>query len=115
MSQETEAFVQRLVAANPDLQPLLDEHLEDNFGELLPHLWTSDLARHVVARFQSDGPDAVAPLLEQLDKEAGRDPEVDEVLGVSLVELLPDPGEPGAEVADLLGPRLTSMLHEQRS
>jgi len=115
MSQATEAFVQRLVIANPELQPLLDEHLEDNFGELLPHLWTSDLARHVVARYQSDGSDAVAPLLEQLDEAAGHDPEVDEVLGVSFVELLPNPGEPGAEVTDLLGPRLKAMLHEQRS
>ena len=115
MSKETEGFVKRLVAAHPELESLLAEHLEDNFGELLPHLWTSDLARHVVTRYQSGGASAVLPLLEQLESEAGRDSEVDELLAASFVELLPQPAEAGADVNDLLGPRLGSMLQEQRT
>jgi hypothetical protein len=38
----------------------------------------------------------VVPVLAQLDEEAGRDPEVDELLGVSFIELLPTPGEADA-------------------
>jgi len=115
MSEATEAFVQRVVAAHPELEPLLREHLDDNFGELLPHLWTSDLARYVITGYRSAGPDAVAPILEQLETEAGRDAEVDELLGVSFVELLPYPDEAGAGLSSLLGPRLGAMLQEQRS
>ena len=49
-----------------------------------------------------------------LEAEAGQDPEIDEMLAVSFVEVLPHPGEPGAAMAENLGPKLTEMLREQR-
>ena len=81
---------------------------------MLPHLWTSDLVRYVAGRYQADGSTAVQPLLATLDVEAGGKPEVDEMIGVSFVELLPHPGEAGSEITQHLGPRLTDMLHKQR-
>ena len=114
MSDVTEAFVDRLVATHPELTELRRQHLEDNFGEMLPHLWTSDLVRFLVARYEAEGVDAVGPVLATLDAEAGRDPEIDELLGVSFVEVLPHPGETGAGLVENLGPHLTGMLHEQR-
>jgi hypothetical protein len=114
MSEVTEAFVDRMVAVHPELEPLRRQNLDENFGEMLPHLWTSDLARYVVDRYQAGGPVAVQPLLATLDAEAGSSPEVDEMIGVSFVELLPHPGDTGSEVTQHLGPRLTDMLHAQR-
>lgn len=114
MSEVTEAFVDRMVAIHPELEPLRRQHLDENFGDMLPHLWTSDLARYVVGRYQADGPVAVEPLLATLDAEAGSSPEVDEMIAVSFVEFLPGPGEAGSEVTQHLGPRLTEMLRQQR-
>jgi hypothetical protein len=114
MSEATKAFVDLTVDAHPELEHLRRQHLDENYGEMLPHLWTSDLARYVVERYRTGGSAAVQSLLSTLDAEAGSKPEVDEMIGVSFVEVLPYPGEAGAEVTRHLGPRLAHMLHEQR-
>ena len=45
-SQVTETnFVDRLLAAVPDLAPVVDEHLADSEGELLLHLLVADVLR----------------------------------------------------------------------
>ena len=114
MSEATEAFVDRVVAAHPDLKPLRRDHLDENFGELLPHVWTSDLARYVTQRFRDEGATAVRPVLDTLEAQLGRDPDVDELVAVSFVELLPLTGEEGAGVTELLGPGLGAMLRQSR-
>jgi hypothetical protein len=114
MSEVTKAFVDRMVAIHPELEPFHRQHLDENFGEVLPHLWTSDLARYVVDRYQAAGPVAVQSLLVTLDAEAGSSPVIDEMIAVSFIELLPRPGEAGSEVTQHLGPRLTEILREQR-
>ena len=115
MSEATEDFVRRTVAEYPELEPMLTEHLNENFGELLPHLWISDLARYVIDRYQAAGTSAVSSILHHLDAEAGRHPEIDELLAVSFLELMPYPNEPTADVTELLGPNLREMLQEQRT
>lgn len=50
MTEATEATILQLVAAHPALAPVLAEHLEDNFGEMLPHLVMADVVRWLVAR-----------------------------------------------------------------
>jgi len=40
-----EAAVNVLRQRLPEFGPAIDEHLEDNFGELLLHVLTGDLAR----------------------------------------------------------------------
>jgi hypothetical protein len=39
------AFIAELLADVPDLRPSYLEHLDDNFGELLPHVFTCGRCR----------------------------------------------------------------------
>jgi hypothetical protein len=49
MSESTISFVQDLVRQFQELRNLLKEHQEDNFGELLPHVFLGDVTRYVVS------------------------------------------------------------------
>lgn len=52
----TEAtFAQRLVAEVPELKPLLDDHLEEQEGQLLPYLLRRDVATWLHARAEVAG------------------------------------------------------------
>ena len=97
------------------------EHLADNFGEVLPHLFFGDLTRLVVgdlrgaadAGSQAERPSAgqVRELLDELEQAFAAGPEeVSDLIAVSFLENLPRPGEDGDGVRDLLGPRLRAEL-----
>jgi hypothetical protein len=49
VSERAETFVREIVERFPKLSPLLREHLHDNSGELLPHVFFGDLTRYAVA------------------------------------------------------------------
>jgi hypothetical protein len=115
MSAATEAFVDRLVLALPEFSARREEHLEDNFGKMLPHVLIGEIASDSVQRYEREGASAVEPLLDFLESALGEDPEVDELIGASFIEALPYPGQPGAGVTGLLGPKLTEMLRAQRA
>jgi hypothetical protein len=102
-------LIEMLVDSQPGLQPLLEEHLADNDGELLPHLVMSDIVRWLVDHRESE-PEACRTILEQLEAAfvAGPD-EVRGVIAVSGVEMIPDPGQPGSDLRALLGPELASV------
>ncbi|MEI2279048.1 hypothetical protein OHC50_16415 [Paenarthrobacter ilicis] len=104
-----------LIADHPHLRPSYEEHLEENYGELLPHLTIADICRWVVAEQDSD-PLRVLQLLSWLEVHfAGVGhvmDAVDNVIAVSFIEHLPLPSEPGAGVALLLGPKMKA-LYEQ--
>jgi hypothetical protein len=100
------AFMGALVYQHPVLLPLLEEHLEDNDGEILAHLLMSDVMRWVVAHWESE-PRVCKSVLAWLDAAyASGDDEVQEVIVQSGVENIPDPGQPGAQIRDALSPRL---------
>ena len=40
-----ESLINTLVVEIPELRPMLDEHLHDNYGELLPHVFFGDVTR----------------------------------------------------------------------
>lgn len=109
MSAATEAAIEQLVAAHPDLAPVLAEHLEDNFGEMLPHLVMADVVRWLVAHRDSDAA-VCASVLAWMETGFSEGPEdVRGLIAVSGVELIPDPGEPGSELRDMLGPALRGV------
>lgn len=114
MSESTIDLVDSLVAKFPTLEPVLREHLADNFGEVLPHLFFGDLTRYVVSEFvRTGGPGRVQPMLDELELAfSAGDDEVAELIAVSFLENLPGPGEAGGAVKDLLGPRLRSELEQ---
>jgi hypothetical protein len=109
MSGSTIAAIGALIDANRALVPILDEHLRDNEGEVLPHLVMADVIRWLVEH-RSTHEDECRRVLDWLEHEFSRGPEeVRDMIAVSGVEMLPDPGEPGAELRALLGPRLRQV------
>ena len=100
-------FTQRLVDQAPELQPLLEEHLADQEGELLPYLLMGDIAQWLHEHSQTD-PRRVSEVLGWLEGEFARgDFDTRNLIDVGIVEMLPALPE-GATVLDLLGPQLRS-------
>ena len=113
VADKDEAFVRELVDRFPELKPMLDEHLDDNFGSVLPHLFLADVMRFIAATCSSPdaarGKQAVQPILDYLEARfRDGDDKVKELISVSFVEVLPRPGEIGYEIRELLGPELAA-------
>ena len=104
MTRESD-FTQRLLLAAPELQPLMDEHLADQEGELLPYLLMGDVAQWLHEHTLTE-PHRVSEVLRWLEDEFVRgDFDVRNLIDVGIVEMLPAAPE-GATVLDLLGPEL---------
>ena len=94
----------------PALRASLDEHLNDNDGEVLPHPLMSDYERWAEQALHA-GEAGVSEFLDVLeDAYRNGGDEVENLISVSFLEHLPRPGEPGAEIRDLLGPLLRKQL-----
>jgi hypothetical protein len=115
LSAVTVAFVGCLVYQFPALEGLLQEHLDDQEGEILPHLFMADLERWMeqeLARPGGEPTELVGQILDFLEAAVRRDDEVAELIHASFLEHLPRPGEPGAEIRAKLGPALTERLRQ---
>lgn len=109
MSAATVAFIGALVYANRELIPVLREQLLDNDNQVLPHLVMADIFRWLVVR-QAEEPAAIPSVLDWLEiAYIEGDEDVRDVIAVSGVEMIPDPGEKGAELRTLLGPNLSAV------
>lgn len=104
-----------LVRDHPDLQPLLDEHLDD-FHELLPHLLIADVCRWVLANY-AGVPREVRRLLAWLEDhfETGgaERMRLDDLIAVSFIEHLPARWERDGEIVDELGPKMAAEYSRQ--
>lgn len=106
MSASTIAAIGALVDEYRELTPILAESLEDNEGEVLPHIVMAEVMRWLGSRVASD-PDICRSILGWLEREYERGPEdVQGLITVSGVEMIPDPGQPGSDLRKLLGPTL---------
>lgn len=104
MTAETDV-THRLVEAFPQLEPLLDEHLADQDGELLPYVFFGDVARWLDEHSRTE-PTPVRALLEWLEVAFTKnDFDVRNLIDVGIVEMLPAMPE-GRPVLELLGPAL---------
>lgn len=111
MSAATVRFVHELVERFPALKPLLTEHMKDNFGEVLPHLFMADVTRWVIAAFLADEWAQLVPLLSFLEHAYEKDgPVIEELISVSFLEHLPRPDEAGWKIRNLLGQELRDQL-----
>jgi len=117
MSEATIDFIDHLVSQVPTLESALREHVSDNFGEVLPHVFLGDITRYAVAEFIRGEKGVERPVSQELEAlltalEAGiaAGDEIAELVCVSFLENLPRPGEPGGGIRDLLGPGLRSEL-----
>ena len=101
-------FVYDLVDEAPGLRPLLDEHLDDNYGDVLPHLFLADFVRFAVGHLEDP---VTLGALEHLEHafRAGDD-ERQELISTGFVENLPAVGEPGDELRTKLGRALRAEV-----
>jgi hypothetical protein len=115
VSAPTVAFVGSLVHRCPWLLPVFQEHLDDQEGEVLSHLFMADVERwaeqEVAAGRVGEG-SQLACVLSIVDSElrGAGDTDVGEMIIVSFVEHLPYPGEPNGAIRELLPPALQGAL-----
>lgn len=110
------ALIPDLAAGNPAMASVLETHLAD-WDELLPTGYFADLVRACTAWLVSDDSAqraSVASVVTDLDAAYGADYEVDELIATGFVEGLPYPGEEGAELLELLGPKLRAEYNAER-
>lgn len=113
--ESTVAFLHRLAEAVPALRGQVAAHFERLHGHPLPHAFMGEIVFEAVDLVASGSAQVVRPLVDFLEAEFGVDADVDNVIEASFIEMLPDPGERGAEIEDLLGPKLRAELDRQRS
>ena len=88
--QVTESnFVDRLIAAVPDLVPVVNEHLADSEGELLLHLLVADVLRFSSGAFDSGDRATASKVLTFMSAAfENADGNVSNAIAVSFVELV---------------------------
>lgn len=115
MTRADETFLRRLIADHPALRPMLDEHLDDMDGEMLPHLLMADIQRWVEG--SAPGDTAVAAVVRDLDSalaeaiERGDEP-VENLITVSFLEYWPTPPAQGGGWRDRFPEHLAERLAE---
>ena len=104
-------LILRMLEQFPPLRPLLDAHLEDMDGELLPYLLMADVARwaHKAAEVQ---PSTVSELTRWLEREfdVAASNEKD-LIGLGFVETIPSAPE-GEPLLQQLGPQMREIAHD---
>lgn len=113
----TAAFVGRLTGAVPGLARVAAENRYGDHGDVLVHGFLADVAFRTLEHHRTGGPVAleeVRTLLAELDAALGADRAVDEAIAVSFVANLPHGDEPGADLAEQLGPELRAEYERQR-
>lgn len=110
MTAETD-FIDRLVGVAPELAPAFEEHLQDQEGELLPYVFTYEVAKWLDGAATTDRARA-ADILTWLEDEHTRgDFDVRNLIDVGIVEMLPSVPE-GRPVLDLLPPELRALAED---
>ncbi|KAB2717749.1 DUF7674 family protein [Brucella intermedia] len=108
MITNSRMFVSNLANKFEMLRGILDEHLQDNFGEILPHILMADYCRIVlssendvlwVERFLSEIEDHFSDVV---------DDEVSNVIAVSFIEHLPPPDK-HHQIVEKLGKKLKTQ------
>ena len=104
-------LVTQLVEQHPQLRTLLDEHLAEQEGELLPYLLLADVARWAQATYASD-PGVVGEVVDWLEAEYVRAEGAEkDLIGLGFVEVIPY-RPAGAPLLARLGPELTQVADE---
>lgn len=101
----------RLVDDFAELSPVMEEHLEDQEGELLPYLFMADVARWAHAHVSPEA-HAVGRLVDWLEVEFDvAQPAEKDLIGLGFVEAIPCEPE-GAPLLRRLGPHLSQVARE---
>ncbi|MFJ8608092.1 hypothetical protein ACIRH0_12950 [Streptomyces sp. NPDC093675] len=109
-------LVEYLVARFPALEDSYSAHVFNEDG-VLPHVFFWDVTQDVVNSFVAQDPDALdwRSVLAFLEEQLSRGiPKVNEVICTSFLWYLPNPGDPGYEIINHLGPTMTRKFREMR-
>lgn len=107
MRQSDVEFIHDLAESLPALRLMLSEHIEDNFGEVLPHMFLGDVLRWMLSREAEDVQGEIAAVMSILEEAfSAGDARRKELISTGFVENLPRSGEAGAEIRRRLGPNL---------
>jgi hypothetical protein len=109
-----EEFVRTLVADVPQLAPILEEHLVDNFGDLLPHVFMADVTRFVIqAVIDPRMKGKMRPILDHMNEALEKDDEpVQELVYVSFLENLLGEVATQELLIPLMKPTLASVARD---
>ena len=109
-SPEEAALLDELVATAPELEPLRREHVDDNFGQTLPHLLLGDITACLSSWITGTAAEQAAARrgLDFVEERFESDPSMQEIIAVSFVENLPWDEQPGHEIRSELGPALSA-------
>jgi len=118
MRADSITFAKEIAGLSPTLTALLEDHMEDNFGEVLPHVFFGDVTRHVIGLVRASSPKAGLDVRRELKTIVDRmevgyatgSAEVQELIAVSFLENLPEKPDPGSEIRGMLGRMLKSQL-----
>lgn len=119
----SDEWIERIVAAVPQLRSLYDEHRADYDG-VLPHVFMGDVARFVTTGFASAGNEpqkprdreAAAKVLQIMEEAAdARSPETIELVSVSFLENIDWESTEGRAVREAMGPQLRRELSRRGS
>lgn len=105
-SSDAVAGIGALIYAHKDLLPLLDEHLENNYGQVLPHLLITDVVDWMVEN-RTVKPDVCRSIMGWMEREiVAGPPYTRNMIDVSGMEGMPGPTERGKELREMYGPNL---------
>ena len=105
----------RLVEAVPEFGPVLEEHLEDQDGEVLAHVLFGDFTRFVLAAHQEDDHELVSRSLAFLEEAImDGDQRTRNLVAVSFVENIGPRDEGAADFIAGWPPALKEEGHRQR-
>jgi hypothetical protein len=111
-----EALVQVLVDRLEPLRPIVDQHVAENDGEMLPHVLFWDLTQAVVdAYLRPEAPLDWREFVRVLEQEyPGGDAYLRGIVEVSFLENLPGPQEKGYGIVRSLPPGLRDAFDRVR-
>jgi len=97
LSEDTVEFVRQLTKFSPSLTASLDEHIEDNFGDILPYIFLYDVVVHVIGLVLEKTAENVTSARSELNSILGiielyfeaENPEIEDLIHVSFLENLP--------------------------
>jgi hypothetical protein len=119
MQSSEAAFITELLAKVPELRPRYLEHLDDNFGELLPHVFFGRVTAWAVEqhaatkRGSAAAEEALTRLLNFLESGyPDGDSKVQNLIAVSFLENLPNSREENWEIRRRLGPALAPVMEQ---
>ncbi len=109
------AFLGYLTFGNKELLPVLQAHLEDQEGELLPHVLLADIARWMLRNLELHANRIVVTrILKEFESRFDENEDFQSLIVCGFLENLPYPDEDGAAILKLLGPKMTAYLLSMR-